>query len=102
MTRAASAPDLRTGLCSPSATPASQSMSCVVMTFCYRSCRVCIRNVCILALYVLQRVKWALEHDAEAQKIAEAAQTFAVKHLHRGARLCYYRTLIEEMGKRMK
>ncbi|KAG2447019.1 hypothetical protein HYH02_008172 [Chlamydomonas schloesseri] len=51
---------------------------------------------------VLERIKWAKEHDAEAQRIAEAAQAFAVKHLHRGARLCYYRTLIEEMGKRMK
>ncbi|KAG2447021.1 hypothetical protein HYH02_008174 [Chlamydomonas schloesseri] len=51
---------------------------------------------------IVGRVKWALQHDAEAQRIAEAAQAFAVKHLHRGARLCYYRTLIEEMGKRMK
>ena len=50
----------------------------------------------------LQRIKWAKEHDAEAQKMAEAAQAFAVKHLHRGARLCYYRTLMEELGKRMK
>ncbi len=49
-----------------------------------------------------QRVKWALQHDAEAQRMAEAAQAFAVKHLHRGSRLCYYRTLIEEMGKHMK
>ncbi|PNW76532.1 hypothetical protein CHLRE_11g467670v5 [Chlamydomonas reinhardtii] len=51
---------------------------------------------------VLERIKWAKEHDAEAQKMAEAAQAFAVKHLHRGARLCYYRTLMEELGKRMK
>jgi hypothetical protein len=47
-------------------------------------------------------VGWLKAHDDVAQRIAEAAQEFAVRHLHRDARLCYYRTLLTELGKRMR
>ncbi|PNH08717.1 KDEL motif-containing protein 2 [Tetrabaena socialis] len=51
---------------------------------------------------IVDTVRWAQEHDDEAARIAANAQRFAVRHLHRGARLCYYRTLVEELGKRMR
>ncbi|PNH08722.1 KDEL motif-containing protein 1, partial [Tetrabaena socialis] len=51
---------------------------------------------------IVDVVRWAQEHDEEAARIAANAQQFAEAHLHRGARLCYYRTLIEELGKRMR
>lgn len=49
-----------------------------------------------------QVVRWARSHDAEARRIAETAQRFAVEHLRRSARLCQIRTVIEELGRRMR
>ncbi|GFR45052.1 hypothetical protein Agub_g6423, partial [Astrephomene gubernaculifera] len=51
---------------------------------------------------ILDVVRWAQQHDDQAAAIAANAQQFAVRHLHRNARLCYYRSLIEELGKKMR
>ncbi|PNW71044.1 hypothetical protein CHLRE_17g744097v5 [Chlamydomonas reinhardtii] len=51
---------------------------------------------------ILDVVRWARSHDAEARRIAETAQRFAVEHLRRSARLCQIRTVIEELGRRMR
>ncbi len=49
-----------------------------------------------------QGLDWAKTHDAEAKKIAEAAQTFAMRNLNRQARLCYMFQLITELSKNFK
>ncbi|KAG2488337.1 hypothetical protein HYH03_013027 [Edaphochlamys debaryana] len=51
---------------------------------------------------LVEAILWARSHDDEAARIAANAQRFAARHLNRPARLCYYRTLIQELGKRMK
>ncbi|KAG2488333.1 hypothetical protein HYH03_013023 [Edaphochlamys debaryana] len=51
---------------------------------------------------LVDAILWARSHDDEAARIAANAQRFAARHLNRPARLCYYRTLIQELGKRMK
>ncbi|KXZ42486.1 hypothetical protein GPECTOR_142g707 [Gonium pectorale] len=51
---------------------------------------------------LLEVVRWAQAHDAEAAAIAMRARRFAVRNLCRPARLCFYRTLLEELGRRMR
>ncbi|KAG2488341.1 hypothetical protein HYH03_013031 [Edaphochlamys debaryana] len=51
---------------------------------------------------LIQAIRWAQANDQQAATIAANAQRFAVRHLHRRARLCYYRILMEELAKRMK
>ncbi|GIL82405.1 hypothetical protein Vretimale_11856 [Volvox reticuliferus] len=51
---------------------------------------------------ILGVIEWLKSHDVEAERMAVATQQFAVRHLHRNARLCYYRTLMTELGKRMR
>lgn len=50
----------------------------------------------------MQGLEWAKTHDAQAKKIAEAAQTFAMRNLNRQARLCYMFQLITELSKNFK
>lgn len=47
-------------------------------------------------------IDWARSHDEEAHKIAQAGQSFALKHLARKTRLCYIYKLIKELAKHMK
>eukprot|EP00198_Chlamydomonas_reinhardtii_P003863 XP_001693199.1 lipopolysaccharide-modifying enzyme [Chlamydomonas reinhardtii] len=51
---------------------------------------------------VLEMIDWARSHDEEAHKIAQAGQSFALKHLARKTRLCYIYKLIKELAKHMK
>ncbi|KAG2488332.1 hypothetical protein HYH03_013022 [Edaphochlamys debaryana] len=51
---------------------------------------------------LVDAILWARSHDDEAARIAANAQRFAARHLNRPARLCFYRTLLQELGKRMK
>ena len=41
-------------------------------------------------------------HDDRARRIARNAKRFASLHLHRQARLCYYRELFSEMAPMFK
>lgn len=47
-------------------------------------------------------LEWAKSHDAEAQRIAQNAQSFAMRHLNRQSRLCYMFHLISELSKQMR
>ena len=51
---------------------------------------------------IVDTVKWLQAHDDKARRIARAGKRFASLHLHRQARLCYYRELFEEMSKLYK
>lgn len=48
---------------------------------------------------IKQAVSWLRSHDKEARAIAEAGREFALTHLNRDSRLCYWKLLIEEYGK---
>ncbi|MEW5310913.1 MAG: hypothetical protein WDW38_002667 [Sanguina aurantia] len=48
---------------------------------------------------ILQAVAWLRSHDKEARAIAEAGREFALAHLNRDSRLCYWRLLMEGYGK---
>lgn len=48
---------------------------------------------------IIQAVEWLHLHDKEALRIAEAGHKFAVEHLSKEARLCFWKTLIEEWAK---
>ncbi|KXZ50446.1 hypothetical protein GPECTOR_16g620 [Gonium pectorale] len=51
---------------------------------------------------LVEAVKWAISHDAEAHKIAQNAFAFARKNLTRRARFCYLFRLITELAKHFK
>ncbi|KAG2494820.1 hypothetical protein HYH03_007062 [Edaphochlamys debaryana] len=51
---------------------------------------------------IIEMIDWARANDDEAHKIAQAAQTFALRNLNRSARLCYIFRLLSELGKHMK
>ncbi|KAG2488544.1 hypothetical protein HYH03_012863 [Edaphochlamys debaryana] len=51
---------------------------------------------------IVDVVKWAREHDAEAKKIGESAAAFARQHLSRPARLCYLFHVVNELSKQFK
>eukprot|EP00198_Chlamydomonas_reinhardtii_P007475 XP_001696812.1 predicted protein [Chlamydomonas reinhardtii] len=51
---------------------------------------------------ILDMLEWAKSHDAEAQRIAQNAQSFAMRHLNRQSRLCYMFHLISELSKQMR
>lgn len=51
---------------------------------------------------LVDAVKWARAHDADARRIAEEARAFALKHLTRPARLCYLFRLLTELSKQFK
>lgn len=44
---------------------------------------------------ILDAVRWAREHDAEAHKIARAGAAFAQHYLDARARACYWLTLLQ-------
>lgn len=47
----------------------------------------------------LQAVSWLRSHDKEARTIAEAGREFALTHLNRESRLCYWKMMMEEYGR---
>ena len=47
----------------------------------------------------LQAVAWCKSHDKECMTIAQNAREFALQHLSRPARMCYIKTLLEELHK---
>ena len=47
------------------------------------------------------KVQWAIEHDEEARKIAQNAQTFANTHLKNSQMYCYASLLALEMARLM-
>ncbi|XP_068621282.1 protein O-glucosyltransferase 2-like [Battus philenor] len=50
---------------------------------------------------LVKRVKWAIEHDEEAQLIARNGQTFALENLLPQHILCYHAVLFYEWSKRI-
>ena len=51
---------------------------------------------------ILEVLKWAREHDAEAQRIAEAGQKVALEYLNKEARACYWYHLLSEFAKLLR
>ncbi|PNH11822.1 KDEL motif-containing protein 2 [Tetrabaena socialis] len=51
---------------------------------------------------ILEVIDWARANDAEAQRIAQGGQMFALRNLNRQARLCYIARLITELAKHMR
>ncbi len=47
----------------------------------------------------METITWLQQHDDRARRIARNAKRFASLHLHRQARLCYYKELFTEMSK---
>lgn len=41
-----------------------------------------------------QAVDWLRQHDDKAHVIAEAGQKFALQHLNRDSRMCYWKYLL--------
>ena len=48
---------------------------------------------------IVQAVEWLRNNDKQALAMAVAARKFALEHLSRPARLCYWKTLLEEWSK---
>jgi hypothetical protein len=48
---------------------------------------------------IMEAIEWLKENDDVARRIARNAKTFALEHLTRPARLCYYQELFTRMGK---
>ncbi|KAF8773671.1 protein O-glucosyltransferase 2-like [Argiope bruennichi] len=51
---------------------------------------------------LVDKLQWAIDHDNEAQTIAENAQNFALSNLMPKDILCYYAVLFNEYSKRLK
>ena len=49
-----------------------------------------------------QTVRYAIEHDAEVHRIAQAAQELVHTHLCADARMCYLYELLRRLGKAMR
>lgn len=47
----------------------------------------------------MQAVSWLRSHDAEARRIAGAGRAFALRHLVRPARMCYWSQVLTRLGK---
>lgn len=48
---------------------------------------------------IMEAIEWLKENDDVARRIARNAKTFALEHLTRPARLCYYQELFTRLGK---
>ncbi|KXZ45427.1 hypothetical protein GPECTOR_55g333 [Gonium pectorale] len=51
---------------------------------------------------IVDVVRWAKSHDAEARRVAEEGRRFALRHLSRPARLCYVFRLLTELSKQLR
>jgi hypothetical protein len=51
---------------------------------------------------IVDTVTWLRQHDERARRIARSGKRFATLHLHRQARLCYYKELFSEMSQLYK
>lgn len=48
---------------------------------------------------ILEAIEWLKANDDVAKRIARNAKSFALQHLTRPARLCYYKELFTRLGK---
>ncbi len=51
---------------------------------------------------LVERIRWALQHDEEAERIAKNARDFARRHLMPREIVCYHALVLREWTERLK